>query len=119
MIERRASGGWLASRSAQQTVEVHLRFGLPFNAVLRWTNLRLRSRDYVELPSEFLPAGGERTVESGWVSLGGGPGPKPVALVFRAGIDSKGRGVGDPETVEWMRKSRASREEERVTDKPD
>ncbi len=73
--------------------------------------------DYVELPSAFLATRGERRVETGWVSRGGVPGPKPVALVFRAGIDSNGRGVGDPETVEWMRKSRASREERGVADK--
>jgi hypothetical protein len=71
--------------------------------------------DYAELPSEFLPTHGERKIEVGWVSRGSVPGPKPVALVFRGGIDSKGRGVGDPETVEWMRKSRAGREEKGAT----
>lgn len=76
-----------------------------------------RVADYIALPSEFLPARGERQIEAGWVSRGAVPGPKPVALVFRAGIDSQGRGVGDPEAVEWMRKSRASQEEKRAADK--
>ena len=74
--------------------------------------------DYIELPSKFLPVHGEQKVEVGWLLRGGVPGPKPVGLVFRAGIDSEGRGVGDPETVAWMRKARASREREPATDTP-
>ena len=72
--------------------------------------------DYAEIPSEFLPSRGERKVEAGWMSRGGSPAAPPVALVFHAGIDSKDRGVGDPETVERMRNKRASRD--RPTDKP-
>jgi hypothetical protein len=66
--------------------------------------------DHIDLASEFLPARTERPVEVGWVSRGEGPQPKPVALVFRAGIDINGFGVGDSQTVAQMHEWRAQRQ---------
>lgn len=62
-----------------------------------------QTADAIELPSEFVPAYGQREVEFGVSS------PAAVAIVFRAGITANGEGVGELEIVGRFKERREQR----------